>query len=364
MTLLVIACSSSANSGYSGFTDAGPGGVGTTAGDGGGSSSAGGGFGGEDASTAIPADAACASVSEQGVSTPVNLYIMFDKSSSQVGTKWDSAKAGLGAFLNDPSSAGIRAAINFFPRANDAIPVCDQPAYKAPRVPFAVLPGNAAAISAALQAETPNGFDTPIYPALGGAILGAIAEVQARPGEAGAVLLVTDGEPTGPAPLCGTVNPEDVSAISAIASSGLHYSPSIKTFVIGLPGVTPSTVNAIAAAGGTTKAYIVASTSIQADFQKALSQVRGQALPCEFELPAKLADKTYTYDRVNVAYTKAGTAAPVTLPQSADCSGDGWRYDNASDPKRITLCPATCATVKADYGAKIEILLGCATILK
>ena len=34
---------------------------------------------------------------EQGISKPVNLYVMFDKSASMAGNKWESAKAGLGA---------------------------------------------------------------------------------------------------------------------------------------------------------------------------------------------------------------------------------------------------------------------------
>jgi hypothetical protein len=370
MTLLVIACASSAKSKFGSSDDRAANGNGIDGGFGGVIGDFGSDVGNRDAAARLNADAACASVREQGVSTPTNLYIMFDKSSSQTGAKWDSAKAGLDAFLNDPTSAGVRAAINFFPRPNDSVPACDQPAYKTPRVPFGVLPGNAAAIRAALQNETPNGFDTPMYPALGGAILGAIAEVQNRPGETGVVVLITDGEPAGPAILCGGVNPEDIGQIAGLAQSGFRYVPSIKTFVIGLPGVNSSMVNKIAAAGGTSKAYIVGTTNLQVDFQKALADVRGEALPCEFELPAKLSNKSFAYDQVNVEVTPGGTMTPIALTQSqsqtqtATCSSTGWRYDNPTDPRRIELCAETCAEVKADYGAKIEILLGCRTIVK
>lgn len=312
----------------------------------------------------IPDDAACAAVREAAVSTPVNLFIMFDKSSSQAGSKWEAAKAGLKAFLDEPRSAGIRAALGLFPRPIDATPSCDQAAYKTPRVPFGVLPGNAPALMAVLAAETPNGPDTPIYPALGGALLGAIAEAQARPGESAAVLLVTDGEPAGPAPRCGGVNPEDAAEIAKLAESGARFSPAVRTFVIGLPGVPPAIANQIAAAGGTQRAYIVASTSVQAEFQKALSAVRGQALPCDFVLPPKLEDKSFAYDKVNVAVTRSGAAGAETLPQSPACSGMGWRYDDPADPKRIVLCPEACAALREDFGARVDILLGCATILR
>jgi hypothetical protein len=309
---------------------------------------------------------ACASVSEEGKVTPLNLFIMLDKSSSEVGTKWDASKAGLQAFVNDPQSSGVRVAIGFFPRNADATPACDQNAYATPRVPFDALPQNGGAIVAAIGQETPDGVDTPIYPALGGAILGALSEAKARPGEAGAVLLVTDGEPSGPAPTCGGVNPEDPAEIGKLAQAGLTASPSVRTFVIGLPGVSSSIANQIASAGGTNQAYLVAGTNIQDAFQKALDQVRGNALPCDYVLPQKLADKSFAYDQVNVDYTKLGAQKPEIIPQNAGCppNGEGWSYDDPHNPQRISLCPTTCARLKADGGGKVEILLGCSTIVR
>ena len=320
---------------------------------------------GQDGGTPQLGDAACAATSEAGKGTPLNLFVMFDKSSSQVGTKWDAAKAGLAVFVNDPKSAGIRAALGFFPRAPDGTAVCDQRAYATPRVPFDVLPQNAGAITTAINQETPDGANTPIYPALGGAILGALDQTRSRPGEAGAVLLVTDGEPTGPAPLCNGVNPEDAGEIAKIAQAGVGSSPQVRTFVIGLPGVSSSIANQIAVAGGTQQAFIVAGSNVQADFQVALEKVRGNALPCDYELPQKLADKSFAYDKVNVVYTKLGSPKGETLPQSLGCSsGEGWRYDDAKTPTRIVLCGATCSRIKADGGGKVQVLLGCDTVIR
>jgi hypothetical protein len=318
-------------------------------------------FGQDGGSTAL-GDAACASVSEEGKVTPLDLFVMLDKSSSEVGTKWDATKAGLGAFLNDPKSAGIRVALGFFPRPADATPACDQKAYSVPRVPFDFLPQNATPIANAIAQETPDGIDTPIYPALGGAILGAMGQVQSRPGEAGAVLLVTDGEPSGPAPTCAGVDPQDPAQIAQLAQAGVTNG--VRTYVIGLPGVSSNIANQIAAAGGTTQALIVAGVNVQDEFQQALAQVRGNALPCDYQLPQKLADKSFAYDKVNVDYTKLGASQPETVPQSPGCAGEGWKYDDPKNPTRIILCDATCQRIKADAGGKVEILLGCDTVVR
>jgi hypothetical protein len=303
-------------------------------------------------------DAACGLITVDAHATPLDLYIAFDKSSSMVGTKWNGAKAGLEAFLADPTSAGIRVAINFFPLDNN--PTCDQFAYKPPVVPFGLLPGNAAAVSAAIDATTPNGFSTPIYPALGGGILAGIEEAMNNPGDAAAVLLVTDGQPDGPAGTCGMVNPDDPAAIADLAAKGVAFKPSVKTFVIGLPGINQATANQIAAAGGTGSAILVTITNVQTEFQNALAKVRGQALPCEYDIPAEVAGGQVDPGYVNVEVTPGG-GPTSTLPQDAACTDVGWKYDDPAHPKHIELCPKSCTSLKAESSAKVQILLGCTT---
>ena len=302
-------------------------------------------------------DAACGLVTEQAKSTPLDLYIAFDRSSSMVGNKWDSAKLGLSAFVNDPDSAGIGVAINFFPLENTPTS-CTQTDYSPPKVDFAPLPGNAAAITAAMAATSPSGFSTPIYPALGGAILAAKAYAQGNAGHAAAVLLVTDGDPQGPAPLCGSVDPEDPDQIATLAAAGVSYG--IKTFVVGLPGVKPLIVNKIAKSGGTDAAIVVGSINVQAEFQTALAKVRGEALPCEYEIPDKVeGGEVAPYD-LNVLITPKGGSAAI-LPQDAKCNAEGWKYDNAMKPTKIIICPTSCQSLKMDFSAKVQILLGCKT---
>lgn len=320
--------------------------------------------GGDDG--AIDPDAACSATHVEAQAYPLNLYVMLDKSASMDGPKWNAAKAGLSAFVADARSSGIRVALNFFPRPIDATPACDQRAYSTPRVPFVMLTADAKQITDAIGLESPDGFNTPIWSALGGAILGTIDQMKTRPAnERGAVLLVTDGDPQGPAAVCSGVNPELVDEIAKIAAAGLAASPSIPTFVIGLPGVTQSTVNPIAAAGGSTSAVVVTDTvNTQQAFQDALAAVRGRAVPCDYKLPDKVVSGEIGIGFVNVAYTQGDGSPTQSLGQSAGCTSAGWRYDDPSHPTKIMLCPQSCSAVQGDSKAKVEVLLGCATIIR
>jgi hypothetical protein len=318
----------------------------------------------DDASDALPdPDAACATVTEEAISVPVNLYVLMDKSTSMDGDKWTSAKAGLTAFVRDPRFAGLRVALRFFPRPVDAVPACDQFAYKEPVVPFNPLPDNAEVIVQALEGELPDGRSTPIYAALGGAILKGIEEAEARPGEASAVLLVTDGQPQGPAPLCGGVNPEDPAVIAGLATRGASHDPPVRTYVIGLEGVDQSFANQVAAAGGTDSAVLVGATNVAVEFQRALAKVTGEALSCEYEVPSRVAGGEISFSEVNVLFALDG-APEAILPQRADCAGPGWRYDDPTSPTRILLCPATCSAARDASSAKLQILLGCETVIR
>ena len=302
-------------------------------------------------------DAACGLITEEAKSTPLDLYIVFDRSSSMVGNKWDSAKIGLAAFVNDPDSAGIGVALNFFPLENTPT-TCNQFDYQPPKVDFAPLPANAKPITDAMAAAAPTGFSTPVYPALGGAILGAKAYAQNNAGHVAAVLLVTDGKPEGPAATCSSVNPEDPMVIANLAATGVSFG--IKTFVVGLPGIDQAIANKIAVSGGTDAAILVGSFNVQTEFQTALAKVRGEALPCEYEIPSKVEGGQINPGDVNVLIAPKGGSG-VILPQDAKCNDKGWRYDDPQKPTKIVFCPSSCQALKIDFGAKVQILLGCKT---
>ncbi len=296
---------------------------------------------------------------------PLNLYIMVDASSSMEGTKWEAAREGLEAFLG-ASSDDVKAAINFFPRPPGGPSACDQMAYKEPAVAFGPLPANAQAILDAFDARSPDGFNSPMFPALGGAILKGIDLTLQDPEEVSAVLLVTDGKPQGPgAPgdLCAGEDPSDPDAVAELAGTGFAFSPSIRTFVVGLPGVDVAIANQIAAAGGSDEAVIVGTSDTANQFAAALEKAHGAAVGCEFQLPDDLAEGTVDQGFVNVTLTPGGDNPDAVLANPG-CSGagdEGWTFDDADDPKSIVLCEATCAKLEGDPEATINIVLGCPT---
>lgn len=300
---------------------------------------------------------ACGLITEQAKATPLNLYVMLDRSSSMKGDNWDSAKVGLSAFVNDLDSAGIKIALSFFPSA--MVPTCDYTEYKDfPAVGFGALPENAMDIIQEMGAAAPTGMQSPVYPALNGSILAVQKQIQSSPGDAGAVLLVTDGQPQGPADLCGGVNPQDPTVLAGIAKAGTMVG--VKTFVIGLAGVNQSFANQVALAGGTDAAILVGSVNVAAEFQIALAKVRGQALPCSYDIPTKVGDGEIDVGLVNVLLTPGGGKKQI-LPQNLACNGAGWKYDDPAMPEHIVLCPSSCQALQADFTAKVQILLGCKT---
>jgi hypothetical protein len=230
-----------------------------------------------------------------------------------------------------------------------------------PTVGFATLPGISDEVVAELATLAPDGFSSPMYQALGGALLECIAIADDNPDEEAAVLLVTDGAPQGPAGTCGGVDPEDPQAIADLAAAALPYG--VTTFVIGLPGVDQSFANLVAEAGGSQEAILVGTTNVESEFKQALAKVRGDLLPCEYLIPEEVNSGEVQLTEVNVKVGEDG-GDPEIIPQNPDCDGKGWHYDDPANPTTIVLCPDSCDAISGDTGASIDIALGCETIVQ
>ncbi|MDB4936080.1 MAG: hypothetical protein JWP87_3052 [Labilithrix sp.] len=294
--------------------------------------------------------AACATQSATAEARPVYLVFMFDKSGSMVkngSPKWASATAASKAFFESQDSKGISASLSYFP---DDVQSCNSGDYSTPEVPLTALPSTS--FGQNLDNQDPNG-GTPTKAALQGAITYA-QQVGAGQGKDGkvAVVLVTDGVPEG----CGDNSIGNISALAAGVAA------TIPTYVIGV-GDQLTNLNDIAAGGGTKSALIVSVNNpaqIQADFTKAINQIKASALTCDYKIPAAPAGETFDRSKVNVQHTPTGgTAGTLTYNQSC-AGGTGWQYDDANNPTRILLCNASCDGVKAKSG-KVDILFGCAT---
>jgi Mg-chelatase subunit ChlD len=245
---------------------------------------------------------------------------------------------------------------------------CDLPTYTTPAVAFAALPGAAAALGASLTARQPDGR-TPTGPALSGALQAARAQAAAAPDHRVATVLVTDGLPTECAPL-------DIPAIAAVAASGAAGTPAVPTFVIGVFGPDEAAtarpnLDALAAGGGTGNAVVIdTSQDVTKMLQAALNQIRTSAVACTFKIPPASMG-AIDFNKVNVQVTPgggtAGTIGYVKGKASCDPTRGGWYYDvdpaTGQTPSTIITCDATCAQLASSATARIDIVLGCQTIV-
>jgi len=342
----------------------------------------------------------CAGELHNAEKVPLDMYIMLDQSGSMQdppasgsGTRWDAVVAALTAFVNQGESAGIGVGIQYFPLSDGgptcnvvncssddqcgvgcgpcmmAFPgfgfcqgigagdSCDAMDYATPDVEIAPLPGNAAAIVTSMGSHGPTG-GTPTSAALQGAVDHATTWANSHPGHAVIVVLATDGDPSG----CD----ENLANINAIAAAGANGTPPILTFVIGVGG-SVAALNGFAAAGGTTQAFMIdQDPNAEQAFLAALNAIQGQAIPCAYLIPEPDGGETINFNEINVYYTPSGGVEAVIprVDSAADCppSGLAWYYDDPAAPTQILLCGDTCATISADTGGEVKIVVGCETI--
>jgi Mg-chelatase subunit ChlD len=335
----------------------------------------------------------CASARVPSDLLPSNLLFVLDRSGSMVcnpppttasdaceamparadasqASKWEITTAALTAAITAlPADTSV--GLSYFSN-DDACGVNSQPS-----VPLAQN-GTAqrAAIGASLASAKPGG-GTPLVGATilaykylhAAALAGAITGNQF-------VVLITDGAQSAacsnPPSCVDAVSCTDLLAdqeVPKAASPGA----AIRTFVIGVPGSESarSALSRIAKNGGTApdgcdvqQGNCHFDMTMVADLgqalSKALTQIAGQTLSCEVELPAP-EQGTLDLKLINVVYTPHGGSDAILLYQDnhagCDQGADGWQY--AADNTKIRLCGPTCDNVRADPNARVEVVLGC-----
>lgn len=340
----------------------------------------------------------CAATSNKAEQVPLDMYVMFDQSGSMTtstgnGTRWQAVTGAFKSFLEQPSAAGIGVGVQYFPLSNgsgggvcpascasdaDCAPCagtclpffnfcaagsaddsCNASDYAKPDVEIAPLPGVGPLIAQSLANHSPSG-GTPTYAALDGVIAHAKEWATKNPDHVVIAVLATDGEPSS----CDT-NQNNINALAAAGANGV---PKVNTYVIGV-GSELAALNGIAQAGGTGQAFLVDSNQNASEqFLQAMNEIRGAALACSYLIPQPPPGEEIDYNAINVQYTTEG-GMPVIIPQvksKADCPPDGlaWFYDEPAGPKQIILCDASCATISQDAKAKLDVLVGCATVVK
>jgi hypothetical protein len=304
----------------------------------------------------------CAGSSATATITPVDMFFMIDKSGSMAAQGlWTPATSALNQFFQDPQSAGINAALRFFPDNSPSTcdsPSCDLTNCSQPLVSLGALTAASAptdtqeqALVSAINANSPGG-GTPMYAALGGAEQWAVAYQQANPKHQVVVVFLTDGYATS----CDT----DTTDIDGLAGNAFTTA-GVLTYVIGLQGSNTAQLNDMAQKGGTGSAFIISGTNsatVSSQLAAALQQIRGQSVSCSFPLPSL---NQYDPSNVQVIYTPGNGSAAQSLAKNAALAncGMGWYYDNNQNPTLVNLCPMTCGTIQGDPGAQIQVKLAC-----
>ncbi|MBI4704933.1 MAG: VWA domain-containing protein [Deltaproteobacteria bacterium] len=321
-----------------------------------------------------PADrvpALCNATEAQAKRIPLDMIVLVDRSGSMMGELWEQTVKALTAFFQDPASAQINIALNFFGPRDENVEgneICNPVQYNPPQVPGAppllVLPDDAAKLVGELNApESDPGGTTPMYGALKGTLQFATAFQDAHPEHKVIVVFTSDGEPC-----CGECEEfngdpsyEDVDPkIKGLAASAYNYNL-VQTYVVAIEGADVDELNKIAAAGGTGQVYDV--TADIALFKQKMEEIRSNALGCEYLIPDP-EEGEFDPTKLNVQFTPGG-GKPETIPQAGsaqDCgAGQGWYYDDPLAPLKIFLCPKTCTKVQSDQEGKITMLFGCPT---
>lgn len=302
----------------------------------------------------------------------LDMIILLDQSGSMAdmvsgGTKWSMVAYALDAFLNDPASAGIGVALQFFslPLAGQTIPTdqmfsCTAADYATPAVAMDVLPANASRVIGSIGQHVPSG-PTPTNTALEGITTYARAWAAVNPSHRVVIVLATDAAPHG----C-----QAAPTVVDIASAAFSSTPSIATYVIGV-GALLTSLNEFARAGGTGQAFIIDTSSNGAkQFIDAMYNIRlSQGLPCDYAVPHSDDGGMVDLARVNLDYRPGPDRAKVIslwdVGESSRCTLDrlGWYYDDPAAPQRIRLCDQTCAELKGDIQGEMNISVGCPTRL-
>lgn len=309
----------------------------------------------------------CSSAVSEAAITPVNMLFVVDRSGSMAGAKWDGATGAMSDFFSATSSAGIKAALEFFPLSSGATTgdgcapnksSCSSTPCSNPMVPSGTLtaatgasdPQETALLKGITDVGAPSG-GTPTSAALSGALSWAKTSHTAKPSELYVVILITDGEPTW----CDTDN----DAIAALAGTAYTDDDTL-TFTISLDGSDTAALDKIALAGGTQEALVVTggdTAAVSASLTAALQKIANSTVSCTIKLPNQGA---FDPTGATVTFTpSSGSPSALTQAANAAACGAGWYYDDPANPASMTLCPSTCATVQADTGGKLGIEIAC-----
>jgi hypothetical protein len=315
--------------------------------------------GGDDGGAAPTDMTTCAADAQSVALVPLDMGLGVDTSySMDFDDKWIQVRDALNVFAKNPNYANMGVALQFFPIREQ----CNVDQYGMPIVPMQVLPGVQPAFSSAVDAQRMFG-GTPLVQVMQGMVAymrdWSMTHTDRKP----VLVLATDGIPDDTCSASDIDPSNSLDNALALAKDAFEGHPSIPVFVIGV-GAELTALNAIAKAGGTDSAAVIATTgNVTEQFLAALDNIRRTALSCDYAIPPPTSG-AIDYDAVNVTF-REGTAKAETfyyVGTADDCklSATGaWYYDDPKNPTKVVLCPQTCERVSAASDGKMAVAFGC-----
>ena len=154
--------------------------------------------------------------------------------------------------------------------------------------------------------------------------------------------------------------------MAALAADALTTA-GVRTFAVAIQGANFTTLDQIAAAGGTELALDITSDTSQ--IEQKMSEIREVTVACDFEIPEPDPADPFVPTQLNVNLDPDGegshpsTVVPQVGSASACGSETGWYYDDPQEPAKVFLCPATCELLKTPDAA-VTFTFGCPTVVK
>jgi hypothetical protein len=330
-------------------------------------------IGGSSGSSTVGPDG-CAAVSQKPEVitsySAIALFIMQDFTGTMVTgvpsgspNSWPNSVNALTGFVNDPASQGLDVGLGFFPPTS-GLPDA-QCGGCVPVVPIGPITQTGPQIVNAMNSNTPNPLNfTPLQCGLQGMISACQAFMQ-QTGERCVAVFVTDGNTADPAPPgCDTNTANLLNIVSQGNAAG------VTTYALGVVSGAMAFVNQVAQAGGTNTGFDVTQGS-QA-FLAALNSIRSSVavqttLDCQWIIPDSTTGQTIDPSKVNLNFTPGGGTAQqiAQVPSQSDCAaaGNGWYYDDPTNPTQVLVCPQTCDMLKASTDGQVDLLFGCDTVV-
>ncbi|HWA75418.1 MAG TPA: vWA domain-containing protein [Polyangiaceae bacterium] len=292
-----------------------------------------------------------------------------DGAAAGTPTKWVSTRDALVKAFTDMAE-GTGTGLLYFPNAAINAMPCFNGQVAVPIAPLTMTQRQSILMS--LRTTQPNGH-TPTHDAYRFAL--QTVEASTLPG-AKYVVLVTDGSPTFSLGCIGD-GMTSVDASPIVQEAAGAFTRGIKTFVIGSPGSEASraSLSQIATQGGTPLAGcsdagpnychfdMTTAPDLSAALNAAFMAITGQVVSCSYSIPPPMGSNVIDPTMVNVNLT-SGSGQVTAIPRDTSnmpCT-QGWQF--SADQTQIVLCSDTCAQIKTDMSAKVDVVLGCKQITK